>query len=511
VNVTRIWTRTGGTRRVSPDHAVPYTARLMATPLPAALALLLVQDPDAARLKEATAQIFRVRSEDSVRRGAQMCRDINSRASIEVLLKVLNDIQPHFRDIVWEVLPQFTDIYAQKRIEHELKTNQKEPDVRQWCAELLGLYQRKDFGAALLAALKDRSLGVVAAAARSLGQIQFADAAKELVKLVTHKDRLVRANALEALVRIDATEYGPQLLGALAEADAGVRCALLGLVPELMPKLVIERSTAALSDADWRPRMQAVDNLIPLKSKESIDGLIKAAGDGRPAVRLRAVSGLQKVTSKGFQEQREWQAWWGAARETWEHGKDKPAPEKAGARTVASYHGIEVTSDHVAFMIDKSSSMLQNLKSQAGTKEAAAEKELDTILGQLHGQLTFNVFTYEDDVSAFLKAPVKLDKDTHKKAVAFVAKAHCKGSKNIWNALEAIVANPELDTVFLLSSGEPEEGTYVHWNRVCRYLEELNRFHKVVVHTVSYTDSQWYREQLQKIAAATGGTWKGFE
>jgi hypothetical protein len=33
----------------------------------------------------------------------------------------------------------------------------------------------------------------------------------------------------------------------------------------------------------------------------------------------------------------------------------------------------------------------------------------------------------------------------------------------------------------------------------------------VVVHAVAYSDSQWYREQLQKIAEATGGEFAWFE
>ncbi|MBX3462344.1 MAG: hypothetical protein KF830_04180 [Planctomycetes bacterium] len=45
----------------------------------------------------------------------------------------------------------------------------------------------------------------------------------------------------------------------------------------------------------------------------------------------------------------------------------------------------------------------------------------------------------------------------------------------------------------------------MHWNRVTRHLADLNRFHKVTVHTIAYTDNQWYRDQLQRIADVTGG------
>jgi hypothetical protein len=63
----------------------------------------------------------------------------------------------------------------------------------------------------------------------------------------------------------------------------------------------------------------------------------------------------------------------------------------------------------------------------------------------------------------------------------------------------------------MLSSGEPDIGEYVHWNRVTWYLKELDRFHKVVVHTIAYSNSPWYRDQLAKIAEVTGGEFKGSE
>ena len=67
---------------------------------------------------------------------------------------------------------------------------------------------------------------------------------------------------------------------------------------------------------------------------------------------------------------------------------------------------------------------------------------------------------------------------------------------------------PQLATLYLPSSGDPEVGLYVHWNRVPEHLRELNRFHKVTIHCVAYTNSDWYREHLENIAKCTGGEFK---
>ena len=54
-------------------------------------------------------------------------------------------------------------------------------------------------------------------------------------------------------------------------------------------------------------------------------------------------------------------------------------------------------------------------------------------------------------------------------------------------------------------------GLYVHWNRVTRHLKDLNRFENVTVHTIVYSGKKWYRDQLEKIAEATGAQFRWFE
>ncbi len=109
------------------------------------------------------------------------------------------------------------------------------------------------------------------------------------------------------------------------------------------------------------------------------------------------------------------------------------------------------------------------------------------------------------------KRPVEVSPKKIKKALQFVADQNLKGSKDIWKVLERVVTDPDIDTIYLLSSGEPDTGKYVHWNRVTAHLKDINRFHKVTVHTISYSDNKWYRDQLEKISQATGGEFKFYE
>ena len=106
---------------------------------------------------------------------------------------------------------------------------------------------------------------------------------------------------------------------------------------------------------------------------------------------------------------------------------------------------------------------------------------------------------------------MELTAKTAKRALEFHEDTSLHGSKDIWSALMAVLEDTDLDTAYLLSSGEPDIGMYVHWDRVTYQLVELNRYHKVVFHAIAYTGSELNRSQLEHIARATGGEFQAFE
>ncbi len=455
-----------------------------------------------------------------MRQGVERCIQANNPAAVGLLLDVLERTErhawgahapAHYRDMVWDGLVRITDSAARRRVAKELDTYRKSGWVRQWCAELLGLFGDGNFAPALVKATSDKHKGVRRWAARSLGMLRYEPATAALGRLVRSKNLFVRANAIEALASIDPNKHKRRFLFALQnDADGGARCALLGAAAAIYPDQVRDLSAAALKDKDWRPRMQAVDNLARLRTKNSVDALVIATADGRPVVADRAVKVLQRMTGKEIHDPDAWKGWWAANRATFTfpegEGKTRRPDEQ---RTVA--YGIPIVSDHVAFVLDKSQRMRDRLEAANSSKDVAARKELERVLSKLHGRLVFNVFVYREDVKSFRKAPVALDAKQQKKALKFVASEPDRGAKDIWRVLERVVSDPDLDTAYLLSSGEPDVGLYVHWNRVTRHLKDLTRFHKVVVHTVVYSGRKWYRDQLQRIAEATGGDFKWFQ
>ncbi len=464
--------------------------------------------------------------EGHVREGTAICVRLNSVKSVKLLIEVLRRTKrralaaAHYRDIVWDGFLRITDPYAREKVA-KLARKDKNAWVRQWAVELIGLWGDREFAGYAVGACRDRHRWVRQWAARSLGLLRHTspEAEEALLKLTADKSPYVRANAIEALAQIDAKKHSILFHKALLEEpDGGARCALLGAVPGVYNAEVVALSTAALKDTDWRPRMQAVDNLNR-PTKKAVDGLVVAAKDGRPIVADRAMRYLRKLTEKEIRDGDAWTGWWKTHREKFAFpegeqtdGDESKKKKAKGERKTVSFNDIPLVSDHVGFLIDKSIRMKAPLKSKKQMpKFQAATEELNQVLGKLHGRLVFNVYCYRDEVVVFQKRPVALDEKQQKRAIAFVGKQKNKNAKDIWKVLELVVSDPDIDTAYLLSSGEPDIGLYVHWNRVTRHLRELNRFHKVTIHTVVYSGRKWYRDQLERIAQATQGQFKWFE
>jgi len=461
--------------------------------------------------------LLRDTQEGACKEGTSLCVEENSAAAAALLLDVLGleagrGLPPaHYRDVVWDGLLRLTDPYARARVEQELLRNKKSARVRQWCTELLGEYRDAAFGASVVKALGDKDVDVRRAAARAAGQLRLEAALEPLLAKVKDKQVLLRADAIEALARIDPAGQRATLLAGLRDADGGVRCDLLAVAAELFPEESEALALRALDDPDWRPRLQAVELLAVQKSPQALEGLIHALADARPLIVDHALGWLQARTGLLHAHREAWEEWWRANRDTYDP-KGASKRVRSEDKTRASYNGVQVVSDHVAFLIDKSSGMSAELKSRSCSKDQAAREALEETMSSLQGKLEFSLFTYNRELAPFSKkGPQALTARSQEKALAFVAGERPQGPKDIWQALEAVLADPEIDTVYLLSSGEPDEGLYVHWNRVTWHLADLNRFRKLVVHTIAYSDSQWYRDQLEKISEVTGGEFRSFE
>lgn len=480
-------------------------------------ASLVAQDLDAAD------RGLKHHQEGQVHTAAKRCVDANSPESAELLLEVMdregrlsrNHFEAgHYRDIVFDYLIKLTDTYAKRRVADEVNKNKKNPFARQWAVEALGHFGGHEFGEFIERGLVDKDAGVRRWAAWSAGKVRYEHAAKKLERVARDRDDYARGNAIEALARIDAAAYGPGFVeGVRSDKSAAVRCALLGAAMELVPATAESLAQAALEDEDWRPRMQAVENLSKTKTKTAVDALIeRGLHDNRSLIARKALEGLQTLTGEPISQVDVWPRWWADNRETFQfpEASGEVAERGEGNQTV-TFEGIPVDSDHVAFVIDKSYWMQRDAVSKGVTRNEAAYVELEAVLSRLTGEPMFNIYVYDEEVNALSKKMLPLTPANAKRALRF-AQSEAKGrSKDMWAALEMVVSDPKIDTVYLLSSGEADVGLYCHGNRIGRHIGDLHRFHKTIIHAIAYTEREGDRWHVEQPAKATGGTFRAVE
>ncbi|MBI3819928.1 MAG: HEAT repeat domain-containing protein [Planctomycetes bacterium] len=453
--------------------------------------------------------------EASVNAGAAECLAANNPEGAELLLKTMSGSQPHMRDIAFSFLEKFTNPYAIQVIENACN-NFKDENVRAWCADLLGAYFAKVHFDPLFHALAENNVDIKSSAARALGRLKSKDAVARLAPLKAHNDPLVRANAIIAWALCDPKTNGKGLVAAVNDKDAGVRTALLAAVPLVAADQTLPVSKGKITDPDWRVRLQAVLNLAEVRQKESVAALVISAGDNRRIVAKRAEEALVQMTGKGFHGGQAWKTWWDAEGEKYElpNPTSLPAGTQPGAPSgeTGVFFGLPIDSDHVAFFIDCGATMANQAPGGGMSKMQQVLGELETTLKAIPQGTRFNVYAYSSHPTPWQPKPQILNEKSMKAALDFLRNQTLAGNKNIWEALRAALADPDIDTVYLMSDGEPEDGLFVHYNRVVDHLQRINILRKLVVHTVHVSDpgwtagvTEWYRSQLREIAKGTGG------
>lgn len=488
---------------------------MQTTPIVLFLAAAIFQSPKAGpNLENAKRQLLAA-DEANVRAGATACAQADNPEGAELLIKTLGGSQPHMRDIAFEFLEKFTNPYAIQIIENAC-ANHKDENVRAWCADLLGVFIGKSKLDPLFRGLQESSNDMKASAARALGRLKAKEAVGRLAPLKSHTDPLVRANAIIAWTFCDIKTNGKSLPSALNDKDAGVRAALLAAVPEAGADVALGASKSKITDPDWRVRMQAVQNLSNIRHKESVASLVISAGDARRAIANAAENALLQMTGKNFHGAKSWKAWWDAEGENFEltNAASMPAGGKTGGGDGGTgvFYGLPIDSDHVAFLIDCGATMANQAPGGGGTKMEQVLGELEKTLKSLPSGTKFNVLGYSAKTTPWQQKAKELNDKTIKGAIDFLRSQNLAGRKNIWEALLAGLADSDIDTIYLFSDGEPEDGLYVHYNRVVDHLQRRNILRKVVVHTIHVSDpawpagvTEWYRSQLREIAKGTGG------
>ena len=198
---------------------------------------------------------------------------------------------------------------------------------------------------------------------------------------------------------------------------------------------------------------------------------------------------LKSLTRYYCRSAEDWERWWEKRKEGFVLPPPAP-PEDALAKkdkgsTTAEFYGIPIRSHRVVFVLDVSGSM-NSLFGTGSTRIKVARQSLKTALKKVDKECLVNVIFFDSKVRSYAKRGVLIGrKGELDKLLKYVDKARPLGGTNIHGALLAAFADPRVDTVFLLSDGDPSTGEITDVQDLGDDILRKNRSRRIRIHCVA--------------------------
>ncbi len=385
--------------------------------------------------------------------------------------------------------------------------------------EVLEKHPHPDAGRCLRRALESPDPALVAAAATALGARGEVEAVSDLRKETANADPAARAaviGALSDLLPQDADWW--RRLGPFAEdraREVRVAAALAlgrhggaGGLPAL-ERLLVDREVSV--------RVAATEGLAAGRLKAAIPILVGRLKKERGRLREDLAAALRRITGEPFgREPGDWERWWAGEGERFEVPPLSEVEAKSGALAkaraearTATFYGIEFLSERAVFVLDASGSMAERTGTAApgGKAESRYEVALRELRRALDGRrneegIRFNLVLFAGNADAWHEKMQPLDARTLDLAVGFASRRVPSGGTNVHDALARAFEDPEVDTIYVLSDGEPSAGAVKDPSLLRTEVRGWNRFRRVVVHGISIGTSS---ALLEGLAMDSGG------
>jgi hypothetical protein len=340
-----------------------------------------------------------------------------------------------------------------------------------------------------------------------------ADAVAPLVEAVRAELRsgsrrsLERAVALHPLLSRDPA-WRSDLRNLAESNDRAVRIVGLSLLLDLGADVAIPAAQKSLTHSAWELRSVAYRYLTKCREVSSIPLLIDRVEreDGRLAHELG--NALFAHTGTRCFSRRQWQQWW----EQHRLGFALPPFEavrggvEAGAGQTIAYHGIPLVSKRIAFLVDVSGSMREPMRTDKNrTRLVEAKDQLRQVLTALPEDHSCNLIVYDSEVRPLWDRLRRANDGNRKELLAATEKLAIGTATNIFDALEKAFADPEVDTIYLLTDGEPTVGRLIDPDDILDEVTRWNRQRQITLHCIGLgVDTRLLRE----LAASSGGAYR---
>lgn len=382
---------------------------------------------------------------------------------------------------------------------------------------------------ALVKMLQDKDKEVVIASAKILGERKYKEALPALKKMWEkgNKDREIMRAGLTAtaMIRQGDAAWIDELVTLTKSEDPELRSLALDGLGNSADKAHLDKLVAALEDANWSTRLAALEALERLHMKESISPIILRMAKEEGRMKNEFANALWRMTGQPFSDNSEgWTNWWKENGDKFQLLSDADLEKvKTGeeewrlrqiTRVESNFFGIRIISHRVIFIIDVSGSMDEGLLNDYRGKSAknrmeVAKTELAKCIQGLDPGALFNIYPFSSDVEKWVDGSLAAANEKNRAdAVAFVEKLGPFGGTNLYGSLKAAFQDPDVDTIFLMSDGEPSVGDVIEPVMIRDHVKAWNEHRKIQINTIA-VGGQF--QILEWLAEDSGGTHVKFE
>jgi hypothetical protein len=318
-----------------------------------------------------------------------------------------------------------------------------------------------------------------------------------------------------SLIHGDDAQWQQRLLALATSDKLEVRVAA---VMQLAKQKNSAELLKALDSKDWSVRLAALKGLESLRNAESVAALIARMQQETGRMQVEFSEALWRLTGQPFHVNAlAWKGWWEKNSKGFEpisvaELAKRQADEDARRLkqiSKASFFGIRIKSHRVIFILDVSGSMNELTRGQYVGKSGepritVAKRELSRCIDALEENSLFNMVVFSAGVDKWLSDGIADSKGaTREEAKSYVDKLAAGGGTNLYGALQDAFQDKDVDTIFVLSDGEPSVGEVIDPGAIREHVREWNQHRAIVINSIAVGGTF---EILRWLADDTGGT-----
>jgi len=371
---------------------------------------------------------------------------------------------------------------------------------------LLAAIETKETSKLLILALRDKSPQLLGVATRALVKRKDRRVIPFLKDSLDHSNVDVQLQAMLSLHKFQKLQgsWPKQVFKIMRENDGAIRFLALDLLAELRYRPALTTAHTMMNSDAWQVRSVVYYFCRRVRDLSSISLIIARLPSEKGRLQAEAMTTLRSLTLMTYREPGHWKQWWDSVGANF---KLPPAPAEndtaRGAGASMTYYSIPLTSKAVCFLIDTSGSMSAKVGTAKITRLQAAKDALKYVIENCAPDFYFNLIPFSGTGRAWKVGLTPASGENKLAAQKFVKRFRPSGGTNVHDALKQAFADKKVDTIYLLSDGQPSTGNITDENDLADEVQLWNMKRRIVINTISIgTDSVL----MQRLAKESGGT-----